>query len=558
MLAIPPLVGHIIKGYRVVQPLAQGQASVAFRMRHTASLQTATFTALLLPETLPQEAFTTFMTRFVGLAAQLTELSHEHLLPVLDYGEYHGYPYLMTEHVDGTSVATLLKHRGRYSPESTLNVLWQVALALDYAHEHSIVHGNLRPATLLLQQDQKLQLASLGMVSLLEARGIVESIQPYAHLRNLMGTYLSDPTYLAPEYVQGRPTDARCDLYALGLLFFELLSGKAPFSGNTYLDIAFQHILGPPPSFASLCPELKFPPEFDLLLSRALAYAPEQRFGQATELVSAYEHILEQQGQTVEPHFSVTFPDQGFYPGFGQAQTLYQPEQQSETGSSLVPPGTARGKAALTEVLLAQPTQRERDFALLQQIEEYIWNENELPTLSQTEPMLLTPLGPLFTPRSQHLALSWRGIFYLALVIVVLVLSSIGIVAWSMEQRQHHSAQPAQPQENQQQQPAQSIKNIQGSQNLDEAAFILPGSLALVGYAVCRQAAAPSSFSPTMTRWSAIKQAEKARERDNPVETTCSMHSTPISRSDSYKGNTYEWRTYSTVRCKDSSAPSID
>src|SRR2546421_520664 len=108
MPMIPSFVGHVVNGYRIEQLLAVGQASVAFRMRHTVSLQTATFTVALLPKTLSQQAFATFMTRFASLAAQLTALSHEHLLPVLDYGEYCGYPYLMTAGVEGTSVTTVL------------------------------------------------------------------------------------------------------------------------------------------------------------------------------------------------------------------------------------------------------------------------------------------------------------------------------------------------------------------------------------------------------------------------------------------------------------------
>lgn len=534
MPMIPSFVGHVIGKYRIEQLLAQGQASVAFRMRHAVSSQTATFTIALVPETLSQQAFAAFMTRFATHAARLTALSHEHLLPVLDYGEYCGYPYLMTAGGEGTSVATVLKHLGRYSPESALNVLRQVASVLDYVHLHGIVHGNLRPATLFLQQDQQLRLSGPGMIQLLEARGIVQHTRPYPHLLNLMGTYLSDPVYLAPEYVQGKPLDASCDLYALGLLLFELLSGKPPFSGRTYLDIALQRIQGPSLSFSSCCPELKLSPQFDLLLSRALAYAPEQRFGSAAEMVSAYERILEQPvevslnllsskaaasepqypddalsalatqsaelqsvrdlrlsetfandagasqqklagsisratnslpvelsgilfdqpdvGVTTEQHALIVFPRQDTHAESDRAQTMHQPERQAERKSQLIPQAAEKGRTSAMTSLPVRPSQSERNIALLRQIEEYVWNEQELPTLSPTEPMLITPLGPLFPSRSRQ-PLSWRGRLYLVLLILILALSCIGLGAWGMEQFQHHSAQPAQPQ---QQRPAQS------------------------------------------------------------------------------------------------------
>jgi hypothetical protein len=398
-----------------------------------------------------------------------------------------------------------------------------------------------------------------------------------------MGSYLSDPTYLAPEYVQGGPIDARCDLYALGLLLFELLSGKVPFSGRAYLDIALQHVQGPSLSFASRCPELKLPPQFDLLLSRALAYAPEQRFEKAAEMVLAYERILEQQREaslmpsgnkvtgfdiwsvnaaasslispdnkpliyaanelssehrhhgnaavaTSAPHSTETqgvrraqaegkevassvaeqrhldkdtdrldaqsvssavassvrtprgeisgaqhsvgmqgvsfgqsgseaigrrslvdFPRQGTHAEPDQVRTIRQPEHKKQ----LIPQIHVSNEVTTKAALPAWPTQRERDIALLRQVEEYIWNEHELPVLSQTEPMRITPLGPLF-PSAPRRSLSWRGKLYLVLLIVAVILTCIGIGAWGMEQFQHHFTQPVQPQQHRLQSAAQS------------------------------------------------------------------------------------------------------
>lgn len=521
MPTIPSLVGHVISGYYIEQAIIQGQASTALRARHTASQQAATFTIALLPETLSAEAFATFMTRFTERATQLTVLSHAHLLSVLDYGEYGGYPYLVTANSEGPSLATVLKQQGRYSQEGTLAVMRQCASVLDYAHQHGIVHGNLRPATLLLQRDQHIRLTGLEMAHLLEARGISESIQPYPHLRNLLGTYLSDPAYLAPECVQGRPADARSDLYALGLLFFELLSGTRPFSGNSYLDIALQHVQGPPPSFASRCPELGLPSEFDQLLDHALAYAPERRFVRAADLVSAYEHILEQQREAIERHSTVSFARHTLAtePGLGHAASV-----QSQ---DMLMPHQAAFDVRPTAVLSAKP-QREQDLALLRQIEEHIWDGYDLPVPRQTEPTLSIPLATLFSSESQRLTLPRRTVLYLCAGIGTLVFGSIGLGAWGMGQLQHHppSQQPqqpvTQPQQNKQRpaqpaspaqplQPAQPINDVQQNQTPGQATLALPvGGLIIGGSAALRGATASSNSA--LARWSARKLATRREQ----------------------------------------------
>ncbi len=276
--------------YRVEQLLGSGRLSAVYLARHPERNRLVAITIFIVPEQLSAQARQRFISRFNREASALVTLNHPHLLPVYDYGEYRGYPYIVTPYETEGSLATILKQQGQCSPAYTLPVLEQVAAGLDYAHSNGVIHGALKLSNILMRSDGTAQVVGLGLMRIVEMRGIESNNHPYAHLLSIAGTFLGAPEYVAPEFVQGQHIDGRADIYALGIMLFELLTGKPPFSGTNPVQVAVQHIQQPLPSLSALRPDL--PANFDLVLNQALARNPTQRFQRAGELVAAAKRAL--------------------------------------------------------------------------------------------------------------------------------------------------------------------------------------------------------------------------------------------------------------------------
>lgn len=290
-LPVDQLVGKSVGTYRVEQLLGHGNVNAIYAARQQGSDRPVMLTTFILPGDFPTVSRQRFMARFAQEAAALVKLSHPHILPVYEFGEQYGYPYMITPLVTTGSLAKALKQQIRFTPEQTLEILKPVAAGLDFAHSNGVVHGMLKPMNiLLLEGEPRVQIAGFGLVRMLEMRGIEELDYPYAHLYSIAKTFLGAPEYMAPEVVLGAGVDARADIYALGVVLFELLSGRLPFTGNTPVDIALQHVQQPVPSLQTLSPDV--PPALDLVVQRALERDPGQRFQSASKLVSAFERVL--------------------------------------------------------------------------------------------------------------------------------------------------------------------------------------------------------------------------------------------------------------------------
>ena len=283
------LVGQTVGHYFVKSLLGRGRLSAVYLAQHPSQSTAAALTAFVVPERFTRETRTRFTQRFTREAAALTALNHRNLLPVHEYGEQFGYPYLITPYMASGSLADILKQQERCSPTYVLEVLEQVAAGLEYAHRKGVIHGTLKPANILLNADQNFLVAGFGLVHMLQMRGIEQNDQPYSYLLSIADTFLYASTYIAPEVVQGQPIDARSDIYALGVMLFELLSGKPPFSGTSPLDTAIQHVQSPLPSLHKLSPGI--PITMELVINHALARDPGQRFQTVSELVEAFAQV---------------------------------------------------------------------------------------------------------------------------------------------------------------------------------------------------------------------------------------------------------------------------
>ncbi|HYL42369.1 MAG TPA: protein kinase [Ktedonobacteraceae bacterium] len=290
MLHVDQLVGRMLGDYQIERILGQGQLSTVYLGQQKLQGQAVTITMFNFPAGISAQARERFNTRFAQECAVLVRLKHPNILPTYAYGEQDDHPYLVTSFVKVASLAQVLKQQARFTPKQALSVLKQVAAGLDYAHSNGIVHGVLSLANILVINEHSMQIAGFGLKTLLELHGNTQVKQLPSHLFSASGKFLGSPECISPERIAGIPTDGRSDVYALGVMLFELLSGTPPFSGSDILETVLKRIQQPPPSLHALCPDV--PEALDLVISKALERDPAARYQHAGEITTAFERIL--------------------------------------------------------------------------------------------------------------------------------------------------------------------------------------------------------------------------------------------------------------------------
>ena len=218
--------------------------------------------------------------RFKREALAAARLSGElGAITIFDVGEWENRPFIVMEYLSGGSLEDRLRRDGAQPPARALGWLEQAAAGLDAAHRHGIVHRDVKPANLLLNERGELRVADFGIAS---AAGM-DSM-------TLTGTVLGTAGYLSPEQAQGERATPASDLYALAVVAYELLSGERPFENESPTAEAAAHVNSPVPSIAARCENL--PPEIDRVFQRALAKDPRQRYGSGRALVAELRDAL--------------------------------------------------------------------------------------------------------------------------------------------------------------------------------------------------------------------------------------------------------------------------
>jgi serine/threonine protein kinase len=234
--------------------------------------------------------------RFTREALAAARLSGEpSIITIFDVGEHHGHPFIVMEYLNGGSLEDRLREEGAQPPGRALEWLEQAASALDGAHRNGIVHRDVKPANLLLDRNGNVHVADFGIASAADLDSMT-----------MTGTVLGTAGYLSPEQANGRRATPASDLYSLGVVAFELLSGRRPFERESTTAEAAAHVNEPVPSIYELCENL--PPEVDAVFRKALEKDPNARFESGADLVGALRDALSEAAGTTQQLAPVARP----------------------------------------------------------------------------------------------------------------------------------------------------------------------------------------------------------------------------------------------------------
>jgi eukaryotic-like serine/threonine-protein kinase len=272
-----PLTGRLLDGrYAVRARIAHGGMATVYQATDT-RLDREVALKVMHAELARDEEF---RHRFIGEAKSVARLSHQNVVAVFDQGADGPFLYLAMEFVPGRTLKMLLRDSGRFAPATALEIMAGVLDGLAAAHASGIVHRDVKPENVLVTADGRLKVADFGLARALSAAG---------HTRS--GLLIGTVAYVPPEQVTGGPTGPAGDVYSAGIMLFELLTGQLPFTGDTPLSVAYQHVNTDIPAPSTLVPGI--PPAVDELVLAATRRDPAQRLPDAVEFGRAVRMVRE-------------------------------------------------------------------------------------------------------------------------------------------------------------------------------------------------------------------------------------------------------------------------
>lgn len=282
------LTGRFINRYHILEPLGQGGMATVYKAYDT-HLEREVAIKVIRTELFGPAVMERLVKRFEREAKTLAKLKHDHIVKVYDYGEYEGTPYLVMDYLPGTT----LKHLARQPMpwQDVVRLLLPIAEALDYAHREDVLHRDVKPSNILITDAKKPYLSDFGVAKLLTS-------EEEATLTGT-GVGVGTPEYMAPEQGRGEKVDGRADIYALGVVMYELITGRKPYTADTPMAVVLKHMTDPLPRPKQYIRNL--PDEVERVLFKALAKRPKDRFTSMGEFSKVLQHLSNKSLQKTPP-----------------------------------------------------------------------------------------------------------------------------------------------------------------------------------------------------------------------------------------------------------------
>lgn len=265
--------------YRLGNQIARGGMGVVFQAIDTRLGRMAA--VKVLSSDLSSDAG--FVTRFRHEAITAANLKHNNIVTVYDMDMDQGQYYIAMEYVAGPDMRSLLKREGPLAPGRVAVILTQIAAALDYAHGQGVLHRDIKPSNILIEGEGEHEHVKLADFGIAKALNVTTS---YTATRTRLGS----PHYMSPEHAESLPVDVRSDVYSLGIVVYEMLTGAAPFQGDTTSAILYAHVKKRPPPFRMHLSGI--PSRIEKVVQKALAKRPQDRYQSAGEFADAYRQAL--------------------------------------------------------------------------------------------------------------------------------------------------------------------------------------------------------------------------------------------------------------------------
>ncbi len=268
-------IARTIGKYRLMEPLGQGGFSTVYRAEHM-SLGNEVALKILRSELAQDE---TFVRRFRREARRTVLLDHPNIVRVLDLDQVDGQLFIAMEYVPSQDLHDILIKERLLPLDRAVGIIRQLASALDYAHRRGLVHRDVKPGNVLVREDGVVKLTDFGLVKASEASQLTQT-----------GTTLGTPAYMSPEQTRGEPVDSRADLYALGVMAYEFVTGRVPFQGDTPVSVVYMHVHETPPLPSLISQRASGPVEPVLL--KALSKNPADRYQTGSALANALSEAI--------------------------------------------------------------------------------------------------------------------------------------------------------------------------------------------------------------------------------------------------------------------------
>jgi serine/threonine-protein kinase len=301
------VVGEVIEGrYELEELVGSGGMSSVYRARDRLLERRVALKILHEYYTADEE----YVERFRREARAAARLSHPNIVTVIDRGADEGRHYIVFEYIDGQTLKEYADDEGPLAVRRALELAIQIAHGLAFAHDNGLIHRDVKPQNVILNGDGQPKVTDFGIARSVDVEGVTKS-----------GTVLGTSNYISPEQASGKTVDGKTDVYALGVVLFELLTGRVPFPGESFVAVALQHVHEPPPDVLELRPDL--PPRVAAAIGRALEKDPADRFDSMADFASELEACLaridagtEAEQTLVRPRPAVPRRERGRRPGW--------------------------------------------------------------------------------------------------------------------------------------------------------------------------------------------------------------------------------------------------
>lgn len=267
---------QIANRYEILSLIGQGGMADVYKAKDT--ILNRIVAIKVLRDKLSGDAMA--LVRFQREASAASRLSHPNVVDIYDVGEYEGMHYIVMEYIRGRTLKDLIAQRGALDVDEAIGIMKQLISAIDHAHDHNIIHRDIKPQNVLVKDDGTIKITDFGIAV---AHGSVQL--------TFNNTVMGSAHYLAPETTQGKEPNAQVDIYSLGIVFYELLTGHVPFTGKTPTEIAIKHLRKPMPYVRDFNPDI--PQSVENIILKATAKNLDDRYVSCKEMLYDLMHCMD-------------------------------------------------------------------------------------------------------------------------------------------------------------------------------------------------------------------------------------------------------------------------